>query len=32
VAGSVLALVGFSAALLPAWRAATVNPTDALRL
>jgi len=32
VAGAVLALVGFSAALLPAWRAATVNPTDALRL
>jgi ABC-type antimicrobial peptide transport system permease subunit len=32
VAGAVLAVVGFSAALLPAWRAATVNPTDALRL
>ena len=32
VAGVVLASVGFSAALLPAWRAATVNPTDALRL
>lgn len=31
-AGAVLALVGFSAALLPAWRAATVNPIDALRL
>jgi predicted permease len=32
VAGAVLALVGFSAALLPAWRAATLNPTEALRL
>jgi ABC-type antimicrobial peptide transport system permease subunit len=32
VASAVLALVGFGAALLPAWRAATVNPTDALRL
>ena len=32
IAGAVLAIVGFSAALLPAWRAATVNPTDALRL
>lgn len=32
VAATVLALVGFSAALVPAWRAATVNPTDALRL
>jgi ABC-type antimicrobial peptide transport system permease subunit len=32
VAGAILMLVGFSAALLPAWRAATVNPTDALRL
>jgi predicted permease len=32
VAGAVLTLVGFSAALLPAWRAATVNPTEALRL
>jgi predicted permease len=32
VAGAALAAVGFSAALLPAWRAATVNPTDALRL
>jgi predicted permease len=32
VAGAVLALVGLSAALLPACRAASVNPTDALRL
>ena len=32
VAGLVLACVGFGAALVPAWRAATVNPTDALRL
>lgn len=32
IAGAVLALVGFGAALLPAWKAATVNPTDALRL
>jgi len=32
VAAAVLAVVGFSAALLPAWRAATVNPTEALRL
>jgi predicted permease len=32
VAGVVLAIVGFGAALLPAWRAATVNPTDALRV
>jgi predicted permease len=32
IAGGVLAAVGLSAALLPAWRAATVNPTDALRL
>lgn len=31
-AGAVLAVAGFSAALLPAWRAATLNPTDALRL
>jgi ABC-type antimicrobial peptide transport system permease subunit len=28
----VLALVGLSAALLPACRAASMNPTDALRL
>jgi predicted permease len=32
VAGAVLAVVGLSAALLPAYRAASVNPTDALRL
>jgi ABC-type antimicrobial peptide transport system permease subunit len=32
VAGVVLAVVGASAALLPAWRAATVNPIDALRV
>jgi ABC-type antimicrobial peptide transport system permease subunit len=32
VAAVVLAVVGLSAALLPAWRAATVNPTDALRI
>jgi len=32
VAAAVLALAGFSAALRPAWRAATVNPTDALRM
>ena len=32
VAAAVLAVVGFSAALLPAWRAATVNPTEALRV
>jgi predicted permease len=31
-AAIVLAIVGLSAALLPAWRAATVNPTDALRI
>jgi predicted permease len=31
-AGVVLAVVGLSAALLPAWRAATVNPIDALRV
>jgi ABC-type lipoprotein release transport system permease subunit len=27
----VLALVGLCAAMLPAWRAASVNPTEALR-
>jgi predicted permease len=32
VAAAVLALVGFSAALLPAWRATRVSPIDALRL
>lgn len=32
IAGAVLAVVGLSAALLPAWRAATLSPTDALRL
>ena len=32
VAGLVLFAVSLSAALLPAWRAATVNPADALRL
>jgi ABC-type antimicrobial peptide transport system permease subunit len=32
IAGVVLAAVGLSAAMLPAWRAASVNPTDALRL
>ena len=32
IAGGVLALVGFGAALLPAWRAATVSPVEALRL
>jgi predicted permease len=32
VAAVVLALVGLSAAMLPAWRAATMNPTDALRI
>ena len=32
IAGVVLTVVGLSAAMLPAWRAASVNPTDALRL
>ncbi len=32
IAATVLAVVGLSAALLPAWRAAMVNPTDALRI
>jgi predicted permease len=32
VAGAVIAVVGFGAALLPAWRAATVNPIEALRV
>ena len=32
IAACVLAAVGLSAASLPAWRAASVNPTDALRL
>jgi ABC-type antimicrobial peptide transport system permease subunit len=32
IAGVVLAAVGLSAAMLPAWRAASVNPMDALRL
>jgi ABC-type lipoprotein release transport system permease subunit len=32
IAGVVLAAVGLGAAMLPAWRAAPVNPTDALRL
>ena len=32
IAAAVLAVVGLSASLLPAWRAATVNPIDALRL
>jgi predicted permease len=32
VAAAVLATAGLSAALLPAWRAATLNPTDALRM
>lgn len=32
IAGVMLAAVGLSAAMLPAWRAASVNPTDALRL
>jgi predicted permease len=31
-AAVVLAIVGLSAACVPAWRAATVNPTDALRI
>jgi ABC-type antimicrobial peptide transport system permease subunit len=31
VAAAVLAGVGLGAALLPAWRAATLNPTEALR-
>jgi ABC-type antimicrobial peptide transport system permease subunit len=31
LAGAILAAAGFTAALLPAWRAATVNPTEALR-
>ncbi len=32
IAGGVLAVAGLSAALPPAWRAATVNPIEALRL
>lgn len=32
IAGTVLAAVCLGAAMLPAWRAASVNPTDALRL
>ena len=32
LAGLVLVAVSLGAAMLPAWRAATVNPTDALRL
>ena len=32
IAGVVLVAVGLTAAMLPAWRAASVNPTDALRL
>jgi predicted permease len=32
VAGVVLAIVALSAAMLPAWRAATVNPVEALRV
>ena len=32
IAGAILAAVGLGAAMLPAWRAASVNPTDALRL
>jgi predicted permease len=32
MAGAVLALAAFSAALLPAWRASSVSPTEALRL
>jgi predicted permease len=32
IAGAVLATVCLGAAMLPAWRAASVNPTDALRL
>ena len=31
IAAAVLAGVGLGAALLPAWRAATLNPTEALR-
>jgi ABC-type lipoprotein release transport system permease subunit len=31
VAGCLLALVSVGAAMLPAWRAATVSPTEALR-
>ena len=32
IAGFVLAIVALSAAMLPAWRAATVNPIEALRV
>jgi ABC-type antimicrobial peptide transport system permease subunit len=32
VAGAIIAAVGFGAALIPAWRAATLNPIEALRV